>query len=161
MAAVMDALNLVWITLLPFLELRASIPFGILKTELHWLWVFVICVIANIVIGIILFFIIGFMVRLLTRIKFIDRLYQARIMRLQKKLHPLIEKYGDWALAIFIGIPAPGTGVYSGALAAYLLGMDFRKFIWANAVGVLIAGVIVTAVTLSGVGIFQFFVKAV
>lgn len=156
-----DIITIAWITFLPFLELRASIPYGILKTQLHWLWVFAISAAVNILLGIIIFLTIDWAIRILTRLSFLERIYKSHIVRLQKKVHPLVEKYGDWALAIFIGIPAPGTGVYSGALAAYLLGMKFRKFFWANAVGVLIAGVIVTAVTLGGVGIFKIFVKGV
>ena len=72
-----------------------------------------------------------------------------------------MDKYGEWALAIFIGIPLPGSGVYSGALAADLLGLSFRKFVVANIVGVLIAGVIVTAVSLWAPETFSFFIKKI
>ena len=51
-------------------------------------------------------------------------------------------------MAVFIGIPLPGSGVYTGALGAYLLGVDRRKFSVANVLGVLIAGAAVTAVCL-------------
>ena len=60
---------------------------------------------------------------------------------------------------MFIGIPLPGSGVYSGALGSYLIGLKYKKFIIANIVGVVIAGIIVTLVVLSGNGIFSLFVK--
>ena len=55
-----------------------------------------------------------------------------------------------WRLgvAVFIGIPLPGSGVYTGAFGAYLLGLDRRKFAVANVIGVLIAATAVTALCL-------------
>ena len=53
---IQEILELIGVTLLPGLELRASIPYGILQTELHWFMVFVICVVANILLGIIVYF---------------------------------------------------------------------------------------------------------
>ena len=51
-------------------------------------------------------------------------------------------------MALFIGIPLPGSGVYTGAFGSYLLGLDRRKFAIANVVGVLIAGAAVTGLCL-------------
>jgi len=70
-----------------------------------------------------------------------------------------IDKYGEMGIAIFIGIPLPGTGSYTGALGAYLMGIGYKKFIIANVIGVLIAGTIVTLVVLSGVETFDFLIK--
>jgi uncharacterized membrane protein len=64
-------------------------------------------------------------------------------------------------VALFIGIPLPGTGSYSGALGAYLLGLGYRKFIIANVIGVLMAGTIVTAVVLGGVGAFRVLIRII
>jgi uncharacterized membrane protein len=57
-------------------------------------------------------------------------------------------------VAIFIGIPLPGTGVYAAALGSNLIGLSYKKFIIADIIGVLIAGIIVTIITLSGRGLF-------
>jgi len=80
---------------------------------------------------------------------------------MQKKINKHVDKYGELAVAIFIGIPLPGSGVYSGAIAAYLLGLKYRKFIIANIIGVLIAGIIVTIISLTGAGIFNIFLKLI
>jgi len=93
------------------------------------------------------------------RIKFIDKIYQKYVERTQKKIHKYVKKYGEAAVAIFIGIPLPGSGSYSGALAAYLIGLGYKKFIIANIIGVLIAGVIVTLITLTGATAFNLFIK--
>lgn len=156
-----EILNLIWITFLPFLELRASIPYGIFKTNLHWFLIFTICVITNIVLGAILYLVIDKIIKITTKIKIIDQIYGKYIERMQKKIDKYVDKYGELAVAIFIGIPLPGSGVYSGALAAYLLGIKYKKFIIADIIGVLIAGIIVTIVSLTGVGVFNIFIKLI
>ncbi len=154
-----EILTLIWVTFLPFLELRASIPYGILKGNLNWFLVFIVCVISNIIVGAILYPIIEKIIKVSARIDIIKRIYSNYIERMQKRINRYVEKYGEWALAVFIGIPLPGSGVYSAALAAYLLGLSYKKFMIANIVGVLIAGIIVTIIVLSGVGAFQWLVK--
>ena len=62
---------------------------------------------------------------------------------------------------MFIGVPLPGSGVYSGALAAYLLGFRKRDFFLAAVIGVLIAGTIVLLVSLLGNGAWNIFLKNV
>ena len=156
-----EILNLIWITFLPFLELRASIPYGIIKANLDWFLVFFVCIITNIFLGIILYPLLGKIIKIFTKISIIDKCYQKYVEKTQKKIHATVEKYGEWAVAIFIGIPLPGSGVYSGALAAYLIGLNYKKFIIANIIGVLIAGIIVTIISLTGIGAFNIFLKLI
>ena len=156
-----EILNLIWITFLPFLELRASIPYGILKANLPWVQVFIICVITNIILGAILYLLIDKIIKIATKIKAIDNIYQTYIEKMQKNINKYVDKYGELAVAVFIGIPLPGSGVYSGAVASYLLGLKYKKFMIANIIGVLIAGTIVTVVSLTGAGIFNLFVKLI
>jgi len=61
-----------------------------------------------------------------------------------------IEKYETLGLMIFVAIPLPATGAWTGAMAAFLLGMSFRHSLWSILLGVLIAGGIMTALTLLG-----------
>jgi len=154
-----DILFIVLLTLVPALELRASIPYGILATDLHWVTVFLIAVITNMILGAVLFPMLDFIIRLITRIKIFNKLYTIYIDKTQKKIKRYVDRYGDYGVALFIGVPLPGSGSYSGAVAAYLIGMRYRRFLLANAIGVLIAGTLVTLIVLSGTGIFSFFVK--
>jgi len=153
-------INLVLLTFLPFLELRYSIPIGILSGTMKlpfgysitayampWWIVFITCVIANIILAVILYFLIDGIVKLLCKIKVINKLWKWKVQSVQKKIHPYIEKYGELGLAVFIGIPLPGSGVYTGCIAAYVLGMKFKHFLIASIIGVLIAAVIVTLLT--------------
>jgi uncharacterized membrane protein len=58
------------------------------------------------------------------------------------------------ALTLFVGIPVPGTGAWTGTLAASILDMDFKSTVAAAMLGVLLAGVIMMIVSLLGVTIF-------
>jgi len=153
--------ELILITLLPFLELRASIPYGILRFNMHFMVVFLICVIVNIILGIVIYLFLEQIIKIVTKIRIIEKLWNKYVERTQKKIHKAVEKYGELGVAIFIGIPLPGSGVYSGAIASYLIGLNFKKFIIADIIGVLIAGILVTIITLTGVEAFNFFIKII
>jgi len=153
--------QLAFVTFLPFLELRASIPYGILKLGMPWLEVYIICVIINILLAPFVYFMLHWFVDIVIKIPFIGRIYDKIVVRTQKRIHEKVEKYGEWGLALFIGIPLPGSGVYTGALAAFLLGISTKKFLIAAVLGVLIAGTAVLIVTLTGVESFQFFLKRI
>jgi uncharacterized membrane protein len=159
MTLINSTLLIIVITLIPFLELRASIPYGIWYLEMHWIPVFIIAVITNIILGPIVYFFLDKIMFIFLKIKFIDKIYQKYVERTQKKITKYVQKYGEVAVAIFIGIPLPGSGSYSGALAAYLIGLGYKKFIIANIIGVLIAGIIVTLIVLTGTTAFDFFIK--
>ena len=88
-------------------------------------------------------------------------MYNKYVEKTQKKIHKYVEKYGTLGVAIFIGIPLPGSGVYSGAIGSYVLGLSYKKFILAAILGVLIAGIIVTIVTLIGGNGLAVFIKPV
>lgn len=159
--------NLPWwlaiflITLLPFLELRASIPVGFLALNQPWWSIFLVAVISNIILAPIVYVFWNKIIHLFRWIKFIDKIYIKTIERVQKKSKKIIDKYGELGLAIFIGIPLPGSGVWSGALAANIFDLKFKKFMIASIIGVLIAGIIVTVVMVSGTELFSLFVKVV
>ena len=63
-----------------------------------------------------------------------------------------IERYGPWGLLLFVAIPAPGTGAWTGTLAASILDMDFKNTILAVICGIALAGVIVGVLCTLGFG---------
>ena len=66
-----------------------------------------------------------------------------------------IQKYGAWGLLIFVAIPLPGTGVWSGSLAAALLDMRFKWAFPAIFVGNLIAGILIMMLSNGVIGVFS------
>jgi len=65
-----------------------------------------------------------------------------------------MDKYGFWGLMIFVAIPLPGTGAYSGSIAALILGMNKVKAFISISLGVIIAGIIVALATTGVVKLF-------
>ena len=65
-----------------------------------------------------------------------------------------IERYGPWGLLLFVAIPAPGTGAWTGALIAALMNMKLRQAVPVIFVGVCIAGIIMTGITYGAIHIF-------
>jgi uncharacterized membrane protein len=152
-------LILILITLIPTLELRASIPYGILQADMHWGAVVLICVVTNIILGPLVYLFLEKGMGLLLRFRWLNHIYGRTVASTQRRIQKSVDRYGEMGVALFIGIPLPGTGSYSGALGAYLMGLGYRRFIIANVIGVLIAGTIVTAVVLSGLQAFRFLIK--
>jgi uncharacterized membrane protein len=138
------------ITFMPGIELRGSIPAGMfgMKDSLSWPAAVAVCLLANVAVGIVVFEIMGPVFSYVRRWGWFERRVWQWLEKTRHRVHPYVEKYGEMGLAVFIGVPLPGTGVYSGALGAYLLGMDRRRFNVANVLGVLIAGAAVTGLCL-------------
>ena len=156
-----DYVLIVLLTLAPFLELRASIPFGIAMAHKPWFVVVAIAVVVNIILGPIVYFLLDKTLNAALRVGLFKRFWDRVIAKTQKKIHPLVEKYGILGLGLFIGVPLPGSGVYSGAFGGYVLGFRKREFYVATVVGVLIAATAVTAVVLSGSKVLSIFIKNV
>ena len=63
-----------------------------------------------------------------------------------------IEKFGFWGLVLFVGIPLPGTGAWTGSLIAALLGIKFKKAFPAVCLGILLASFIMTVLSYTVIG---------
>ncbi len=147
------AIALFWLAVLTFvpgLEARASIPFaffnGEIRSALGLPLALGVCLTANIMVGVITYWVLSPIVMLFRRWGWFERVIWPLLERTRHKLHPYVERYGEWGLMFFIGVPLPGTGAYSGALGAFLIGLNRRRFLVANALGVLLACVAVSAI---------------
>ncbi len=156
-----DILTIILLTLLPISELRGSIPYGIFNTGLSPAVVFAVAVAANILLAKGIFIFVRKAMPFFVQFAHINTVYTKFVLRTQQKIHPYIEKYGVLGLAIFIGIPLPGSGVYTGALGAYLLGFTYKEFFKAAVIGVLMAGILVLLASTLGEGVWNIFIKQV
>ena len=89
------------------------------------------------------------------------RLFERFIERAQNKLHEKVERWGWLGIAVFVAIPLPITGAWTGTLGAWVLGISRRKTIVAVILGVVTAGIIVTTVVLLGIQALNLFIKKV
>ncbi len=128
---------------LPVLELRWAIP-----QALYWqmpiVKAFWLSVAGNIIIIAPVLFLLEPVSVKLRRFKFWSRFFDSFSERTRKKAN-LIQKYEALGLAIFVAVPLPGTGAWTGCLAASLFKIRFRYAFMAIAAGVLGAGLIVSA----------------
>lgn len=134
---------------LPIAELRGSIPLAILQYKFVWWKAFMLSIFGNMLPIIPWFLFLNYFQGRLMRFKIMNRFFTWLFNRTRKK-GKMIEEYETLGLMIFVGIPLPMTGAWTGAIAAFLFGIRFRHAILAIFYGVLIAGAIVTALTLLG-----------
>jgi uncharacterized membrane protein len=136
------------ISLLPVAELRGSIPLALGLKVAPPLLVFLICVGLNLLVIPITFVGLDLLAPpLIRRSKRIASIFAWFLKRGHGR------KWGMVGLALFVGIPLPVTGAYTGVLIAYLLGMKRGQAALAIATGVVMAGILVTLATL---GIISF-----
>lgn len=130
------------ISLLPILELRGGlIAARILGVE--FIKAFIICYIANIIpVPFILLFI-NWIFNKMSKWKPTKKIVDWLSNKTLKKKEQ-IDKYGYFGLFLFVGIPLPGTGAWTGALLAILLNLDKKKSFITIALGVLSAGIIMS-----------------
>ena len=141
------------LSLFPFIELRGSIPYGIIN-GLNPIYVFLISVAGNILPVPFLILFLEDIEKLLRRWKRISRALDWLFERTYKKADKKVRKWEYLALIFFVAIPLPGTGAWTGSLIAYLFKMGVKRATFMIFIGVVIAGIIVTILSLYGINIF-------
>ncbi|MBT3416626.1 small multi-drug export protein [Candidatus Woesearchaeota archaeon] len=133
---------------LPIAELRGGVPLAMSSGAPIWM-VFILCVLANILIIPVVFFFLDFLHERFMGRRFYRVLFSKIVNRTRKKIeHRIGTKWEYPALLLLVAIPFPGTGAYAGSLAAWLFKLNRKKSLITIALGVLIAGVLVTFASL-------------
>jgi uncharacterized membrane protein len=148
------------LSFLPISELRGGMPLAItyaLKNSIQIFPIFLLIVFSNILAIFVLFFFLDFLNDKLLKIKAYKKFFDYYLEKTRKKADKLNKKMsslGYFALAIFVAIPLPMTGAWTGTFIAWFLGLERKKSILAIALGVLIAGLIVLFATLGIIKLF-------
>ena len=143
------------VSMIPVVELRGGIPFGVVTLGLPYPVAFLAAVIGNILPAP---FIIVYIRRIFQWMRRKLPRLDGVVDSLERKAHlkgKKVTKYQYLGLLLFVGIPLPGTGAWTGALAAAFLDMPLRKARPSIILGVLLAGCIMTALTAMGVNVFS------
>ena len=138
------------ISLCPVLECRGGMIAARLM-EIPFIKAFLICYIGNMLPIPFLILFIRKIFDFLRRFKFFSKIVEKLEAKTEKNKEKVL-KYEAWGLLLFVAIPLPGTGGWTGALMAALLDIRMKKSLPIIALGVLIAGFIMSALTY---GIFQ------
>jgi len=145
------------IAMIPIAELRGAIPWALLDPPvgggLTWPNAYFFAVIGNLIPVVPLLLGIEKLQLWLRKYRLFDRFFEWLFRRTRKR-GKLIERYEALGLVLFVGIPLPVTGAWTGVVAAIIFGIPFRFAFPAIIVGVLMAGTIVTMLSL---GVFSFF----
>jgi uncharacterized membrane protein len=149
------------LTILPITELRIGLPFALAyasQENLPFFPIFTLIVLLNIAVIFFIFFFLDHLHKYLMRINTYQKFFNLFLRRIRKRVEKFQKRYnriGFLALVLFVAIPLPGTGAWTGCLVSWLLGLERKRSIISIALGVIIAG---TLIFLGSLGIMSFFV---
>jgi len=133
------------LSMLPIFELRGSIPYAI-ASGVSWPVAYVVSVLGNFLIVIPIVYLIGPVSEWLRRFAVFDRFFDWLFARTRRK-GKMIERWETLGLILFVAIPLPITGAWTGSVAAFIFGVRRPLALAAILAGILIAGVVVTLAT--------------
>ena len=144
------------IAMIPIGELRAAIPLGVTLYKLPIFSSLIWSIIGNMIP--VYFILIAFekvSQFLRAHSTHADKFFTWLFERTRKKLENNIVRYGAFALALFVAVPLPVTGAWTGTLAAFVFGINKKKAFFAILLGVIAAGIIVSTLTFGGQALFR------
>lgn len=152
----MEELWIFLLSALPLLELRGAIPVAIGVFKFSYFKAFFISFLGNIIIIIpLIWFLENLSGYLIKKSKMAERFFAWLFDKTRKKIKGGFLKWGKWVLVIFVAIPLPFTGAWSGSIAAFLFGLDKKTAFWLISLGVFLAGMIVTGVSFLGINFLK------
>ena len=137
---------------LPILELRGAIPLGLIHYGMPVVETYAIAVAGNFVIVVPLLMLLEPVSNFLRRNRLFDKFFTWLFARTRKRGN-LVEKYEAIGLMLFVAIPLPVTGAWTGAIAAYIFGIRRKYATICILGGIMIAGVIVTLASKGVIGL--------
>lgn len=154
----LNYLKCFFISMIPVFELRASMPIAMLMGLDYWTSL-VICVIGNMLPVPVIYFFARKVLMWGRDKKYIGKFFTLCIEKGEKGGQKLKKRAGRaglfLALMVFVAIPAPGTGAWTGTLAASFLNMGIKSTTLAVCLGVIIAGTFLGLGTLTGIHVFN------
>lgn len=143
-----------FISMLPIIELRGAIPVGA-ASGLPWYANYLLCCIGNMLpVPIILLFV-EYVLNFMKKTRHLDKIAYW-VEEKADKYKGQVTKYATWGLLLFVAIPLPGTGAWTGSLVAAFIKMNKKTAFLSVLGGVLIAGVIVTLISYGVLGFLSF-----
>ncbi len=137
------------LSVLPVIELRGALPVAINLFHLPWYQALYLTVLGNMLPVPLLLLFYKSLAGVISRTETGKRLGRWAVKRIRRRTG-LIMKYEQIGLMLFVAVPLPGTGAWTGSVAAFLFGLNLSRALFSIAAGVVIAGAIVTALSLMG-----------
>ena len=149
------------LTLMPVSELRVGLPLAMLYAKdngIPLLLIFLLIVLINILLIFFVFYFLDNLHKIFMNFKFYKKFFELTLKRFQKKTDKFKKRYnslGFIALVLFVAVPLPGTGAWSGGLVSWALGLDRKKSILSIALGILISGFLIFLGTLGFISVLS------
>ncbi len=149
------------LTIMPLTELRLGLPVAItyaIEEGVSISLIFSLVILLNILLIFFVFYFLDHLHSYFMKIKFYRKNFEFFLKRFQRKVDKFERKHeslGFLALVLFVAVPLPLTGAWSGCLVSWLLGLDRKKSILSISLGVLIAGILVLMGTLGFIKLFS------
>jgi uncharacterized membrane protein len=137
-----------FLSMIPVTELRASIPIGIEIYKLAVWKVWIISVIGDMLPATLILLVMPLAHDWVVKRRFLGKVVTKHLKKAEKKFSGKYSSYGAIALIIFVGIPLPFTGSWTGSLAAFVFNIKFKKAWPLIFIGVCLAATLVTLITL-------------
>ncbi len=137
-----------FISMIPITELRASIPIGIEVYHLPIIKVWLIAVAGDFIPAIFILFLLPHVHDWMVKTKFLGHHLTRELKKAEKKFSGKYAKYGAIALIVFVGIPLPFTGSWTGSFASFVFNIPFKKSAPLIFAGVCMAATLVTLITI-------------
>lgn len=150
----------VFLSFLPVSELRGAIPFAI-ANGVPWYAAYPAAAFFNALVAPACWIFLSTLHKLFLKMTWYKNFFDRFVERARIKLREKVERWGWMGIAVFVAIPLPITGAWTGTLGAWVLGLSRRKTMLAVIAGVIAAGAIVTAVVLLGIQALDLFIKQV
>ena len=148
-------LAVVLIAMLPVAELRVSIPVALGVYEMSVIESLFLSVMGDIIVAAIIIYTLGPIFKFFRgRAKWIDNLFEWIFKQTRKNFFHKYAIWGNIALMLFVAIPLPITGAWTASIASWLLGIEKKRSLLYISLGVIIAGSIVTLISLGVISIF-------
>ncbi|MCR4676703.1 MAG: small multi-drug export protein [Sphaerochaetaceae bacterium] len=148
------------LSFIPISELRGGIPYAYLN-GVPIIYAYLLCVLVNALVAPFFFFFLETIHKAMYRLSWYRKFFDKSVARARKKVGEKIQKYGMAGLMVFVAIPLPITGAWTGALGAWVMGLDKKKSSLFIALGVMISGIIVSLVILTGSSLSSIFTKQI
>ncbi len=142
----MRVLEVLLVAAMPIAEIRGALPLA-LYYGFDPVSAYLLAFAGNLLPIPVLLVFLDWFVKLATKVRFLDKIYRRIVARVEKRKE-IIEKYGYLGLTMFVAIPLPITGAWTGSLLAFLLRLNKLKAFLAISAGVSAAGMIVMATSL-------------
>jgi uncharacterized membrane protein len=142
-----------FLSFLPIFELRGGIPFALIH-GIPWFIAYPFAVLVNALVAPVCWLFLATLHKLFLHMIWYRNCFDRFVERARIKLHNGVERWGWFGVALFVALPLPMTGAWTGTLGAWVLGVSRKKTMLAVILGVIISGAIVTSIMTLGIQVF-------